>query len=353
MESDTRRILEIHYLMRLTRALDQRFESLLLTGQVAKWYSGIGNEATTVASASALAPGDVIVTLHRDLGAILTHYCDLSRLCPEVFPPDADRPDPRQHPTDYLHRLACQLLGRAGGFSEGIERSFHYGHVDEPAGIAHMGMISHLGAMIPVAAGAALARKLDGDGGVALNYIGDGGTSTGDFHEGLNMAAVLELPLVLIIENNQYAFSTPAHEQFRCIDLVDRAIGYGVEGCLVDGNDPDAVFAATKQAVERARGGGGPTLIEAVLGRLTGHAVGDGSFDVLPEAERDRYLAADPLPATRQRLLEAGTLSEAQDLIFEASIRTHVEEAVAAGLAAPRPDPAHAMRAVFAGGSAE
>jgi len=352
MSLDRRQKLEIHYLMRLARAFDRRFESLLLTGQVAKWYSEIGNEATTVATAYALEPGDALLTLHRDLGAILTHYLDLGRLCPELFPPDLSHPDPRRHPRDYMRTLACQLLGRAGGFSEGVERSFHYGLLEREAGITHVGFISHLGAMIPVAAGAALALKRDGKGGVALNYIGDGGTSTGDFHEAINMAAVLDLPLVLIIENNQYAFSTPTSEQYRCIDLVDRAVGYGIEGTLVDGNDPEAIHAATLAAVARARAGEGPAIIECVLGRLTGHAVGDGSFEVLPEELRARYLATDPVPASQQRLLDSKDLTPQVDEIIENSVEAQVEDAISHGLAAPRPDPAVAWRSMYSNGDA-
>jgi 2-oxoisovalerate dehydrogenase E1 component len=173
--------------MKLTRDFDSRFESLLLTGRISKWYSEVGNEATTVPAGLALEPGDALCTLHRDLGAILALYLDPARAFPDCGfgEPDRRRPEPEA----ILYRLACQLLGRDEGFSRGVERSFHYGYIAPAEGILHAGMISHLGAMIPVAAGCAYALKERGRG-VAVNFIGEGGTSTGDFHEGLNLAAV-------------------------------------------------------------------------------------------------------------------------------------------------------------------
>ncbi|MDX1385849.1 MAG: thiamine pyrophosphate-dependent enzyme, partial [Thermoanaerobaculia bacterium] len=248
--------LRLYAFMRLARELDSRFENLLLTGRVSKWYSEVGNEATTVAGGLALEAGDTLCTLHRDLGAILAVYLDPARAFPGfgLGEPDGRRPEP----VELLYRLSCQLLGRAPGFSQGIERSFHYGYLDEPAGIRHVGMISHLGAMIPVAAGCAFGHRLRRDRRVALNFIGEGGTSTGDFHEGLNMAAVWKLPLVLVIENNRYAFSTPWHQQYAAERLSDRAQGYGIPGETVDGNDPEAVAAAMRRAVVRARAGEGP-----------------------------------------------------------------------------------------------
>src|SRR5262245_14753313 len=170
--------------MKLARDFDSRFEALLLTGRVSKWYSEVGNEATTVPAGLALGPGDALCTLHRDLGAILAVYLDPARAFPglELGDPDNRRPDPEE----LLVRLACQLLGKGPGFSQGVERSFHYGYLAPEAGILHLGMISHLGTMIPVAAGCAFAFRQSGSDRIAINFIGDGATSTGDFHEGLN-----------------------------------------------------------------------------------------------------------------------------------------------------------------------
>jgi len=345
MDTRTQRLARYAF-MKLTRDLDTRFESLLLTGRVSKWYSEVGNEATTVAAGLALGPGDALLTLHRDLGAILAVYLDPVRTFPGFGfgEPDPRRPEPR----DLLYRLSCQLLGKHHGFSRGIERSFHYGYLAPEEGILHVGMISHLGAMIPVAAGCAFALRQSGSDRVAMNFIGEGGTSTGDFHEGLNMAAVWKLPLILVVENNRYAFSTPSRLQYAAERLADRGPGYGVASETVDGNDPDAMAAAFARAVERARRGEGPTLLEAMLGRMRGHAEGDGSLKVVPEPELQGYLAADPVPAYAARLEAEGTLSLELRERIERRVAELVEEAISRGLDARAPEPGTATRPVFA-----
>lgn len=337
--------------MKLARHLDARFESLLLTGRVSKWYSEVGNEATTVPAGLALEAGDVLCSLHRDLGAILAVYLDPERTFPgfgfgALRSPAGD--DRRPDPIHLLHRLCCQLLGKGEGFSQGVERSFHYGFVDPTAGIRHLGMISHLGAMIPVAAGAAFACAREGQGRVAINFIGDGGTSTGDFHEALNMASVWRLPLILVVENNLYAFSTPVSSQYACARLSDRAVGYGIAGETVDGNDPDAMAAAVERAVERARSGQGPTLLEAMLGRMRGHSEGDDSLKVVPADELETYVAADPVPGYRQRLIAEGSVDEATLERLEARVADLVEEGLGAALDAPLPAEEIAVREVLA-----
>ena len=332
--------------VRLTREMDARFENLLLTGRVAKWYSEVGNEATTVPAGLALEPGDVLCSLHRDMGAILAVYLDAARTFPGLGFGDSDglRPDPEE----LLYRLACQLLGRADGFSEGFERSFHFSYLHSDRGIRHVGMISHLGAMIPVAAGCAFALKQDGGDRVAINFIGDGGTSTGDFHEALNMAAVWRLPLVLVIENNRYAYSTPNRLQYAAERLSDRAVGYGIAGSTVDGNDPDVMAEAVAGAVARARRGEGPTLIEAMLGRMRGHSDGDDSLKVVPPDELAAYIAADPVPAYRRRLVEEGVLTAELGETIDRRAAELVETAISRALDAAMPDPATALRPALA-----
>ena len=342
MEADSA-LLRYAY-MKLARELDERFEKLLLTGRISKWYSEVGNEATTVPAGLALEPGDALCTLHRDLGAILAVYLDPGRTFPALAGPiDADRPEPQE----LLYRLACQLLGRGDGFSQGVERSFHYSYLAPGHGILHVGMISHLGAMIPVAAGCAFAFKRQGKSRVALNFIGDGGTSTGDFHEGLNMAAVWKLPLILVIENNRYAFSTPTRLQYAAESLADRGAGYGIPAESVDGNDPELMAEALARAVARARAGAGPTLIEAMLGRMRGHSQGDDSLKVVPEADRESYSREDPLE-TYPRRLEREGVEPGKLAALEARVSELIEEAVGRALdaAAPRADTAH--RSVFA-----
>ena len=341
----TQRLLRYAF-MKLTRDFDARFEALLLTGRVSKWYSEVGSEATTVPAGLAVAAGDALCTLHRDLGAILAVYLDPARAFPGFGfgEPDGRRPDPES----LLVRLACQLLGKGEGFSQGVERSFHYGYLAPEHGILHLGMISHLGAMIPVAAGCAFAFRQRRSDRVAINFIGDGGTSTGDFHEGLNMAAVWKLPLVLVIENNRYAFSTPAGQQYAAERLSDRGIGYGIPAETVDGNDPDLMSEAFERAFARARAGEGPTLIEAMLGRMRGHAEGDDSLKVVPAPELAAYRAADPVPAYARRLAAEGVLDEALSGRLEARIGELVERAISRAIDAAPPDPAVAMRPVFA-----
>ncbi|HYG62784.1 MAG TPA: dehydrogenase E1 component subunit alpha/beta [Thermoanaerobaculia bacterium] len=332
--------------MKLTRDLDSRFEALLLTGRVSKWYSEVGNEATTIPAGLALESGDALCTLHRDLGAILPVYLDPARAFPGLGfgDPDGRRPDPER----ILYRLACQLLGKADGFSQGFERSFHYGYLAPENGILHLGMISHLGSMIPVAAGCGFAFRQRGTDRVAINFIGDGATSTGDFHEGLNMAAVWKLPLILIIENNRYAFSTPAHLQYAAKRLSDRGPGYGIPAETVDGNDPDAMAEVLDRAVARARAGHGPTLIEAMLGRMRGHSEGDDSLKVVPADELAAYRAADPVPAYAKRLEEEGVLDAGLRARLEARTAELVERAISSALDAAYPPPDWAMRPALA-----
>ncbi len=341
-----------HFFMRLSRAWDFRFEALARSGQIGRWYSAVGNEIATVTTAVALSPGDVISTVHRDLGAILATYLDPTRLAPPLFVPedvthwDALRP----HPRELLHRLAAQVLGRRDGFTRGVDRSFHYGLLKPEWGVRHVGMISHLGSMIPVAAGLALASQQQGTKAVAVGYIGEGATSQGDFHEAMNLAGVMKLPMVLVVENNQYAFSTPLSEQYACEKISDRAAGYGVAGVTVDGGDFAACWSAAAAAVKRARDGHGATLLEVTLPRMRGHAEGDGSYDLIPPREKERFLAMDPLARFEREALEAGSIDAARVEAVTAITREIVEEALAAGLASPEPEVREATRPVFAPG---
>ena len=346
-----RHLLELAFYLRLAREWDLRFEKLFRLGQVSKWYSSVGNEACTVAAADRLESGDALCTLHRDSGAILRYYVDVEDLAPGLLSAESSgRRGPRVECGDSLqrlYRLACQLMGRAHGYSAGYERSYHYGAFDEAAGLLHVGMISHLGAMVPVAAGLGLASRLAGGDRVALNFLGDGGTSTGEFHEGLNMAGVLDAPLVLVIENNRYAFSTPVAQQSRARSFADRAIGYGIAGERVDGNDPLAVSSAVGRAVDRARAGAGPTLIEAMVGRLRGHSEGDDSLARVPAEERQRFEREDPVTRFEDRLLKHGVI---QPSVLDAIARRSAEivlEVADRALAAPPPDLSAPHRSVF------
>ncbi len=341
-----------HFVARLARAWDTRFENEARAGRIGRWYSAVGNEVTTVGSALLMRPNDALSTVHRDLGAVLSTYLDVTRLAPALFGDDertewdARRGDPRA----YLYRLACQMLGRRDGFTQGIDRSFHYGLLDRAQGIRHVGMISHLGAMLPVGAGLALAALQDGDGATVLGFTGEGATSQGDFHETLNTAGVMKLPYIMVVENNQYAFSTPISEQFACGALADRAVGYGIVGEQIDGTDLFAVHAAMSRAFARARRGEGATLIEAMLPRMRGHAEGDGSYDVIPEADKKRFLAMDPLPRLERALVERSVMDEGRMTRVDELTRSLVAEAFERAQQCAEPDEASAMRSMYAPG---
>jgi 2-oxoisovalerate dehydrogenase E1 component len=343
-----------HFLARLSRAWDMRFEAMARTGRIGRWYSAVGNEMTTVGAALLLEPNDGLSTVHRDLGAVLATYLDVPRLAPALFDAaertawDERRDDPRE----LVYRLCCQLLGRRDGFTQGVDRSFHYGQILPERGVRHVGMISHLGAMLPVGAGMAMASLLDGTKNVTLGFIGEGATSQGDFHETLNTAGVAKLPYVLVVENNQYAFSTPVEEQFACRFLADRAAGYGIHGETIDGTDLFAVHDALSRAYAHARAGRGATLIEAVLPRMRGHAEGDGSYELIPPAVRQAFLEQDPLPKLEAALIERGVIDAARIEAVQASAVAIVEEALERALACPEPDLSNAMRSMFAPGDA-
>lgn len=341
-----------HFLMRLSRAWDSRFEAMARVGRIGRWYSAVGNECTTVGTAVALGANDALSTVHRDLGAVLTTYLDPTRLAPSLFEAsdrtewDALRPAPQT----LLDRLASQVFGRRGGFTRGVDRSFHYGVVRPEWGIRHVGMISHLGSMIPVASGLALANLQDGNDRAVLGFIGEGATSQGDFHEALNFAGVMKLPLILVVENNRYAFSTPLSEQYACEKLSDRAAGYGIAGETVDGLDFDAVHAAMTRAVKRARVGEGATLLECMLPRMRGHAEGDGSYELIPAAEREEYLKQDPLVRFEASLIERGAATAERVKEVTETTRAIIEDAVERAMATEEPELAEATRPVFAPG---
>ncbi len=327
---------ETYFLMKIARAWEVRWENLFKTGAISKWYSAIGNEALAVTAASALRAGDGLVTLHRDIGAILRYHVKPEELLSGARRMGAGSVRGLGESFEFLYKLACHLLGRADGFTGGTDRTYHMANVDRSKGILHIGMVSHLGAMIPVAGGVAWRLQNEGSEGVVLNFIGDGGTSTGDFHEGLNLAAVQRLPLVLVIENNHYAFSTSTREQYACNSLASRAAGYGIPGTTVDGCDVEAVYTAVKEAVDRARAGGGPSLIEADVPRMKGHSEGDDSASVIPEWERRAFQARDPVRAFEEALRDDGVIddedvSSLDQLLRELLIRVTDEAKAARG----------------------
>jgi pyruvate dehydrogenase E1 component alpha subunit len=315
------RHLEIYRAMRLTRAFDDRMLALWKQGRgVGGTFSQRGHEAISVGAASALGPDDVVAPMHRDLGAYLVRGLT-----------------PR--------RVFANLLGRAAGVTRGRDTNLH-GLGDLSLGI--IGFISHLPHSLPVALGAAMAFTYRQEPRVAMTFTGDGATNSGLFHESLNMAALYGAPLVVIVENNQFAYSTPATSATRICDIAGRAATYGMPGVCIEGNDVEAVFEAAQCAVDRARAGGGPTLIEARTLRMLGHAVHDGAESVPPDLLAE-WTPRDPVQGCRERLLQAGVADGDTLDAIDADCAREVEEAVAFAEASPWPDPAGVTRGVYAG----
>jgi len=290
------------------RLIEEKMLILLRQGRLSKWFSGIGQEAIAVGVAAALQPDDAMLPMHRNLGVFTARGLDLLT-------------------------LFRQLLGRNGGFTRGRDRTFHFGVLSHHI----VGMISHLGAMLPVADGLGLAYQLRGEARVAASFIGEGATSEGDFHEALNLAAVWKLPVIFVIENNQWGLSTPVVEQYACARLSDRAVGYGMAGETVDGNDVLAVLDAMSRAADRARRGEGPTLLEFETFRMRGHEEASGTAYV-PQHLVDEWGKKDPIALFESRLLAEGTISIAERDEIRAAFKAHIDRVADEALESPEPD---------------
>jgi pyruvate dehydrogenase E1 component alpha subunit len=307
------RVALLRYML-LMRGIEERAMTLYRQGKVpGSFYDGFGQEAVSVGAAFAMSPQDRLCILHRDLGAHL-----IRGVTPE--------------------RVFAQYMGRQGGVTGGRDGNVHFG--DWRLGC--VGMVSMLPDMMLVATGMAMAFKLRGDARCAITWFGDGSTSRGDFHEAMNWAAVQRLPVVFVLENNQYAYSTPLDQQF-AVDPVERAQAYGFPGVSVDGNDAEAMFAATFAARERAVRGEGPTLIEAVTMRMHGHAAHD-DMKYVPKEQLEEWRKRDPIDRQEARARELGFDSEA----LRAEVRAEIDAGVEAALAMPMPDPATATDGLFA-----
>ncbi|HNF37152.1 MAG TPA: thiamine pyrophosphate-dependent enzyme, partial [Chitinophagaceae bacterium] len=264
------------------RMIEEKMLVLLRQGKISKWFSGIGQEAIAVGATLALDEDEWIMPLHRNLGVFTTRNMPLSK-------------------------LFMQWQGAQEGYSKGRERSFHFGNREH-----HIcGMISHLGPQLAIADGVALAHKLRKENKVSLAFTGDGGTSEGDFHEALNVAAVWDLPAIFIIENNGYGLSTPVNEQYRCISLVDKAKGYGMEGVQIDGNNLLSVYDTIKGVREFCIKHQKPYLIECMTFRMRGHEEASGTKYVPQDLFR-LWEQKDPIKNYEQYLTESGVISEMQ-----------------------------------------
>ena len=306
--------------MLLMRGIEERAMTLYRQGKVpGSFYDGYGQEAVSVGAAFAMAAEDRLCILHRDLGAHIIRG---------VTPA----------------RIFSQYMGREAGITGGRDGNVHFGDYR----VGCVGMVSMLPDMMLVATGMAMAFKMRGEKRVALTWFGDGSTSRGDFHEAMNWAGVQRLPVIFVLENNQYAYSTPLDQQF-AVDPVERAQAYGFPGFAVDGNDPEAMFEATREARERALTDGTPTLIEAVTMRMHGHAAHD-DMKYVPEEQVEEWRKKDPIDRQEARLRELGVDIDQLRAQVKAEIDAGVEEA----LAGPMPDPATATdRLFFEGGEPE
>jgi 2-oxoisovalerate dehydrogenase E1 component len=290
------------------RLIEEKMLRLLRQNKLSKWFSGMGQEAIAVGTAWALQPDDHILPLHRNVGIHTTRGVEL----PILF---------------------RQLLGKEGGFTKGRDRTFHFGTLKHHI----VGMISHLGAMLPVADGLALAAQLRGETRVAVTFSGDGGTSEGDFHEAANLAAVWKLPVLFVIENNQYGLSTPASEQYACANLADRGVGYGMPGVVCDGNDLLAVIRAIREAAARARQGDGPTLLEFKTFRMRGHEEASGTAYV-PNDLFEEWAARDPLLRFERALDARGVMPAEERAALRQTIKDEIDGLVDDAVAASDPD---------------
>ncbi len=291
----------------LPRRVEEKMLKLLRQNKIAKWFSGIGQEAISVGTALSMHPDDILFTMHRNLGVFTTRNVD-------------------------WYPLFCQLFGKRDGFTEGRERSFHFGVPQY--GI--IGMISHLGAMVPVADGMALAAKMKGKDQVVVSFSGEGGTSEGEMHEAMNLAAVWKLPVIFLVENNGYGLSTPTREQFICENIADRGLGYGIPSFIMDGNDISAVMSTMKQAREMALSGT-PVLVEAKTFRMRGHEEASGTAYV-PKELFEEWGKKDPILRMERFLTEQGWADEADFKAMRDDADAAFAEPLERALACPDPD---------------
>ena len=313
--------LDLYYYMRLTRSLEERLVNLYRqTKVVGGLFRSLGQEADAVGSAYALdrSRGDILSPLIRNLGSMLVQGAT---------------------PLEVLR----QYMAKGDSPTRGRELNIHFGDLVR----GFVGQISHLGDMVPVMAGVTLSFRLRGEDRVGMVYVGDGATSTGAFHEGINFAAVQQCPLVVIVENNGYAYSTPVNRQTAATSFADKAPGYGIPGVVADGNDVLAVYDVTKAAVDRARAGEGPTLIELVTYRRKGHAEHDNQSYV-PPGEIEHWEATnDPIARYIAHLLENEGVEQAELDAIDTRVKDVIDAATDEAEKSPPPEPTDALVGIY------
>ncbi|MEM9820790.1 MAG: dehydrogenase E1 component subunit alpha/beta [Bacteroidota bacterium] len=298
-------LLQLYQQLLKPRMVEEQMLLLLRKGKISKWFSGIGQEAISVGATAAMMEEEMLFTMHRNLGVFTT----------------------RQVP---LERLFCQWQGKMPGFTKGRDRSFHFGAPE----FNIVGMISHLGPQLSLASGVALAHKLKKEGRVSLAFTGEGGTSEGEFHEALNVAAVWQLPVIFVIENNGYGLSTPTNEQYYCKDLADRGLGYGMKSVVIDGNNILEVYRTIHQLAAEMRKNPAPVLVECKTFRMRGHEEASGTKYV-PKELMEQWAAKDPIANYERYLLEEKILSEAQISTWRAEIKAEISAGLDSAFAEP------------------
>jgi 2-oxoisovalerate dehydrogenase E1 component len=302
-------LMELYKQLLYPRLIEEKMLNLLRLGRVSKWFSGIGQEAISVGCAAALEKDEIIFTMHRNLGVFTTR----------------DMP---------LDKLLAQWQGKKDGYSKARERSFHFGSMEHHI----VGMISHLGPQLALATGVALAHKLSKEGKISVAFTGEGATSEGDFHEALNVAAVWQVPVLFIIENNGYGLSTPTNEQYRCESLVDRAKGYGMKGVSIDGNNILEVVNTIKKLAEGMRKNPEPVLLECRTFRMRGHEEASG-VKYVPKELIETWAKKDPLSNFEQYLISEGLLTEASIETIRKGMKKGINESVERGFEMQEPVP--------------
>jgi TPP-dependent pyruvate/acetoin dehydrogenase alpha subunit len=316
---DREDLLQIYRNMLVTRGVEERGHILYRQGKIpGSFYTGRGNEGASVGVATAMRPDDVGTPIQRDMGVHVTRGTE-------------------------PWRIFAQYMGRRDGLAMGKDGNVHMADIR----LGLIAMVSHLPALMPVAVGCALAFKIRREPRVAIGWSGDGAMARGDAHEAMNLAGVHHLPIVFICDNNQYAYSTPNRLEFGVDHLADRAAAYGFEGVVVDGTDVLTVYREAHRAIEKARDGGGPTLLELVTLRMEGHAVHDDAFYV-PREMLKAWAESDPLERYRSWLRSEVGFDDNEELALREDVTRVVTDAAKRAEASPLPDPAEVADGVYA-----
>ena len=311
---------KILYNMMMTREVDDRIERKLyrqgkIVGGV---YTGRGQEAISVAFTVALAEKDFIIPSHRDMGVYVTRGMS-------------------------LYRIFAQYLGRKDGPARGKDGNMHMGDLR----LGLVSFVSMLADSIPIATGAAMTFKMRKEPRIAITFGGEGATSRGDWHEGINLASVQKAPVVFVINNNGYAYSTPIREQYACEALAVRGVAYGIPGYRIDGNDPDAVYRTAREVVELARSGGGPSIVECITFRMTGHSAHDDPSHYVPKESFEEWGEKDPITNYQGLLLRDGVIDASWVEQTDKEIRELVDQAVDEAEKCPFPEPEECLTDVY------